>query len=661
MDVAPTESSAADVVPRKRRKKSTGKNKLKFLSTSALPDLSIDILFEIFSHLRPLDLLRVTRTSKSFRKLLLNRKASTVWIAARERAFPNYPEPPDGVSEPFWANLVFGETVCERCGNSKIRRVIFEWRCRLCVPCLKKSTMKESYILQVYPDSDKSIVDLLPYATGLFGAPKTARFYWNEDVIKIGALLEAIHLDVGRGTPGAAEDLHLFKQERLALVKAILEHSKECWDASQGKVRNVNELKQKRYQQVFDRFKALGYKEQDIKEVLMVVPMRPVLLTEQAWNDIQRQLEPRLLHRCFLNLRDIAGEPPHVDARRRLIAELYDEHCKALPPIERETVPPVGIISTFPQFAEILQRPPDVEVPREDFTRAIANVSSFICAWDGVIDMRMGDMAGWQTMGDDGDPNKLNLSWFVTICSHPSHPDGSAATYRGDVAYSRREALFHLYHNHDALGLEPYSEGCAPFETLQFTEAGSTAVRSLIKLVGSDEEKAMPLHMDFTRMRFVCEHCDAEPRESEDGLFKPVMDWRQAANHYVDCWSLVGRVDHLEPSWRMLNDLENQAVMNAEHDLENMPEHRDDPRTWFWRCNLCKTFEPRSYVTAFLHVKQRHFVFQPKAGRHIYPDGVGVRAHEPAHYIRVDCGPRIVILTQCTSSLSRIGLPCRRV
>ena len=103
-----------------------------------MPLEKLTIVFQIFSHLLPLDILRVTRTSKSFRKLLLDRKASTVWIAARERAFPNYPGPPDGISEPFWANLVFGETVCEKCGNNKIRKVTFEWRCRLCVPCLRE-------------------------------------------------------------------------------------------------------------------------------------------------------------------------------------------------------------------------------------------------------------------------------------------------------------------------------------------------------------------------------------------------------------------------------------------------------------------------------------------------------------------------------------------
>ncbi|KAM5531188.1 hypothetical protein V8D89_015158 [Ganoderma adspersum] len=649
MDGAPTEPSVSNAAFPKRRKTSGVPNagKSKLTSLSSLLDLSIDILFEIFSQLSPLDLIRVTRTSKSFRKLLLDRNTSTVWIAARERAFPNYPEPPDSVSEPFWANLVFGEATCENCSTKNVRRVMFEWRCRLCTSCLKASTMRESRILELWPDSDKSIVDLLPFVAGLFRASKNTRFYWNEDVIKVGATLEAHHLDVGRGTPEAVEDLQLFKQDRLTLVKAILEHSKECRDAAEGKVRNVRELKQKRYQQVFDRFKALGYNEQAIRDILKDVPMRPMLLTEQALDDIQRQHEPRLLHQLFLNLSDsdMAGEPPHVEARRRIIAELYDEHCKAHTPIERESIPPLKIISMFPQFAEILQRPSNVEVPREDFTRAIANISSYIRAWDGVIDMRMGAMAGWQTTGPDGEPNKLNLSSFVTICSHSSHRDASTGTYRGDVAFSRREALFHLYHDHDGLSPEPYSEGCAPFETLQFSDAGSTAVRSLIKLAGLREEKAMPLHMDFTRSRFVCEHCDAELREGAEGSFKPVMDWRQAANHYIDCWRL-GRADHPHPAWRMLNDLENEAVTRAEHDLETLPEYLDDPRTWLWRCNLCKVSEPRSFMTVLSHVRERHFAFHAKMGREIYPDGLGVRAHEPAHYIRADCDPRIVILTQ---------------
>ncbi|PIL26373.1 hypothetical protein GSI_12129 [Ganoderma sinense ZZ0214-1] len=630
IDEAPAELIVPNPVPRKRRKKSAVSGEGKQSSLSCLPGLSVDILFEIFSHLLPLDLLRIARTSKSFRKLLLNRSASTIWIASRERAFPNYPEPPDGASEPFWANLVFGENIYVKIVDNLLANF---------------STMKESYIFQVWPDSDKSIVDLVPYVSGLFRSSRNTRFFWSEDIIKVGALLEGIIVEVGRGTPGAAGGLQIFKHERMALVTAVLEHSKECWDASEGKVRNHLLMVVFR---LFDRFKALGYDDQAIKDVLKDVPIRPALLTEQAWDDIQTRHEPRLLHQLFLNRRDsvVAAEPPHLEARWKLITELYKEHCKAIPPIERECIPPVKIISLFPPFSDILQRPANVEVPREDFTWAMANMNSYLCAWDGVIDMRMGAIAGLQTTSHDGDPNKINLSWFVTICSHPSHQVGSTGTYRGDVAFSRREALYHLYHDHDGLGLEPYSEGCAPFETLQFSEAGSTAVRSLIKLAGLREEKAMPLHMDFTRARFVCEHCDAEPREGEEGLFKPVMDWRQAANHYVDCWRL-GRTNHPQPAWRMLTDVENEAVMKAEHVLEDLPEHRDDPRTWFWRCNLCKTFEPRSFTTAFLHVKQRHFVFQPRVGvgRELYPDGLGVRAHEPAHHIRVDCNPRIVILT----------------
>nr|VWP02073.1 bZIP transcription factor hapX (Iron acquisition regulator hapX) [Ganoderma boninense] len=484
--------------------------------------------------------------------------------------------------------------------------------------------MKESYIFQIWPESDKSIVDILPYVSGLFRSSKTTRFFWKEDVIKVGALLEGIIEEVGRGTLGAAGGLQLFRYERMALVASILEvrvvptctprsagmHSKE----SMGPVL-IAVLR------LFDRFTFLGYDEQAIKDVLKDVPTRTALLTDQAWDDIRTRYEPRLLHQLFLNRRDsdVAAEPPHLKARREVITEIYDEHCKTLSPIEREYIPPVQIVSMFPPFANILKRPANVEVPREDFTRAMANIDPYICAWDSVVDMRMGATAGWQTTGHDGDANKINLAGFVTLCSHPSHrtvPTG------------------------------PVLEGCAPFETLQFSETGSAAVRELIRLAGLREEKAMPLHMDFTRARFVCEHCDAEPREGEEGLFKPVMDWRQAANHYIDCWRQC-RTDHLQPGWRMLTDVENEAVMKAEHDLEDLPEHRDDPRTWFWRCNLCNTFEPRSFVAAFLHVKQRHFVFQPKVGvgRELYPDGLGVRAHEPAHHIRVDCALRIIILT----------------
>lgn len=69
---------------------------------SALTSLHIQIM----SHLSPLDLLRISWSSKHFRKLLMNRNHRLLWVTAR-RSGPGLPDPPTELSEPRYAALMF--------------------------------------------------------------------------------------------------------------------------------------------------------------------------------------------------------------------------------------------------------------------------------------------------------------------------------------------------------------------------------------------------------------------------------------------------------------------------------------------------------------------------------------------------------------------------
>ena len=61
---------------------------------------------QIFSHLLPIDLLNLARTSKSFRTLLMSRSSRTLWRVSRQLV-DGLPECPEHLSEPAYANLVF--------------------------------------------------------------------------------------------------------------------------------------------------------------------------------------------------------------------------------------------------------------------------------------------------------------------------------------------------------------------------------------------------------------------------------------------------------------------------------------------------------------------------------------------------------------------------
>jgi hypothetical protein len=100
-------------------KRPGGRGKLKML-----PEMPVDILLEvrhlascflnvvynqhlqIFSLLDPLDIMRLSRTTKAIRGILMSRSAIVVWKAAFTRE-PELPNMPKDMNEPQWANLAF--------------------------------------------------------------------------------------------------------------------------------------------------------------------------------------------------------------------------------------------------------------------------------------------------------------------------------------------------------------------------------------------------------------------------------------------------------------------------------------------------------------------------------------------------------------------------
>ncbi|KAJ4490788.1 hypothetical protein J3R30DRAFT_3425187 [Lentinula aciculospora] len=78
--------------------------------------LPLDIVLEIYSYLKPLDLLRLSRTSKDFRAFLMTRSNAIVWCTARSNV-PSLPSLPSDLSEPQYANLAF-DSYCHVCMSS---------------------------------------------------------------------------------------------------------------------------------------------------------------------------------------------------------------------------------------------------------------------------------------------------------------------------------------------------------------------------------------------------------------------------------------------------------------------------------------------------------------------------------------------------------------
>lgn len=65
----------------------------------------LTVLWQIFGHLAPLDILRLARTTKELRDVLMRRSVRSVWKLSFEGI--DFPPCPDDLTEPQYAHLAF--------------------------------------------------------------------------------------------------------------------------------------------------------------------------------------------------------------------------------------------------------------------------------------------------------------------------------------------------------------------------------------------------------------------------------------------------------------------------------------------------------------------------------------------------------------------------
>ncbi|KAJ3506348.1 hypothetical protein NLJ89_g6920 [Agrocybe chaxingu] len=154
----------------------TRKRKGKLNSLLSMP---LDILFEILGHLKPYDLLRLARTTKDFRRLLMSKSSISVWKASL-REVPGLPPCPPGMTEPAWTNLVFSPQ-CTYC-LATTRNIEWRFRARVCKSCSKtvlgnlRDRLYASYFLfdgQEEPETLEDRFQRLPLMSLIANRPDT--------------------------------------------------------------------------------------------------------------------------------------------------------------------------------------------------------------------------------------------------------------------------------------------------------------------------------------------------------------------------------------------------------------------------------------------------------------------------------------------------------
>ncbi|KAH8116967.1 hypothetical protein DFH11DRAFT_1578405, partial [Phellopilus nigrolimitatus] len=111
--------------------------------------MPIDVFCEITRYLGPHDLLRMARTSRTLRNLLMTKDSKPIWRAAEDSA--GLPECPLDLSSPQYASFIF-DAFCTHCFHAKAYKQLTPLRIRLCKKCTKCLRRADTWGYEKHPD-----------------------------------------------------------------------------------------------------------------------------------------------------------------------------------------------------------------------------------------------------------------------------------------------------------------------------------------------------------------------------------------------------------------------------------------------------------------------------------------------------------------------------
>ncbi|KAK0481359.1 hypothetical protein IW261DRAFT_1606680 [Armillaria novae-zelandiae] len=493
----------------------------------------LDVLFEIFSNLEPLDLLRLSRTTKDLRALLLRRSSSFVWKRTRENV-EGLPPLPEDLSEPKFAHLAFDKH-CSNCLHLT-KFVQWEARTKYCRNCLETSDLFTLHRLNPYSS-------LIP----IFGCSGTRRgqYYCYAYVPSIESVRKA--------SDSFGEDhdkLKAWRLEKEVAFEQLRSHARQCeiWSARRAEVRS-NELdatRVQRFEGVLQRLTSLGW-DDEVKNPNFLTELRwqkyirqSKALTERVWANMSDAVIALAQHHKFIRLR--RQKIRAVEERMKLFEEAYSAVTQDEP------------------LLPIIPKPDDVVV-QEPFSTLFFDTPLDVSIADSLQAMwiHLPDVASklrdaqtsklTELMKQAGLKADLHLATTVFRCTE------CCQSYQYPYVLAHRCPSQELAKPFNDEDWKPYvlrriSHCYMAWSESQFSIDQETVdkVACLIKTCGLDPETATYEDMDTLDYRIICNHCSNSQTKGR----KQVMRWRAAVYHsgYTvaseDCWTLLEDPEELK-------------------------------------------------------------------------------------------------------------------
>ncbi|KAJ3813225.1 hypothetical protein F5876DRAFT_74087 [Lentinula aff. lateritia] len=273
-------------------------------------DVPLDIMFEIFCHLDPNDLINLARTTRDLRGILMSNLKSSklIWRTARLN-LDGLPPLPKDLSEPQYADLLYArkrEAVNLHSGLSErdvaeyaqFERECYGFQVQIAITDSVEPRFPQLYSLKRIQPRDYRNVNILPREVI---SPITRTGRKSTPVRYIGHPALAQRLRAEFDALSSEEDVDIWIAVKMKEQESVREHGRLCqeWYASMLEHRQ-KELLEERKQMILKKLEKIGLREE--AEIMINSPQSHLFLrhdsvnqskhlTEQAW----RKIEPNLV------------------------------------------------------------------------------------------------------------------------------------------------------------------------------------------------------------------------------------------------------------------------------------------------------------------------------------------------------------------------------
>ncbi|KAG2069481.1 hypothetical protein BDR04DRAFT_1055483 [Suillus decipiens] len=591
-------------------------------SLEILISLPLDILFEIFGRLLPLDLLHLARTTKALRAMLMHRSSITVWMAARSNV-KGMPACTDDMSEPAHASLAF-DAHCHNCLKSNVRSADWNLRVRYCQKCFKERT-------EVIDDKFKAT-----YGLKLHRCLPLSMAQNSNDIRCLTSDRESLVDELSKLGPEERSVLRGTKRDEMLIRK---EHAILCtkWTESeqQSRWKELDHLRSLRYDAIVEKLIELGW-EEDVNKLPdrhtariyklthfedHPLVKQPKPLTDRIWQNIQHKMIEYMGQMREFRIQQERKQ--QIRERQSIVATIYSDWL-------RETgyheflMPTAADLFGEWQVRNIVELPAHLTVTAEDFQPVHKELLEIVDAWKRSTgyDLRSDLLWRFEDYLSDWRERlyyqceKLAVAVFTCtawLCEDIPEPgDSPRYMYFPEYLHHRcnriRRRIWNELHPVNTFEMGQGYPGSTvqrewSMDNLEFDTKASRTVKNILDACDLDWREVTVSRLDHLDPRLVClkcsygNHCDGE---------RPmiVRSWRESVKHCAKKhWS------DSTVKWQKISDEEARSLRQ---DQQEAAASTTTPPRKIWRCAHChnKPREPEKMTVQEMtdHLEDHHSI-----------------------------------------------------